>query len=62
LAQLGCPITARRELERGAAAIYPDDPLRATLARTLAGLEARGGVSEEQRCGCYGTVPCDSEP
>jgi tetratricopeptide (TPR) repeat protein len=62
LAQLGCPITARRELERGAAAIGPDDPLRATLARTLAELEARGGVSEEERCRCYGTVPCDSEP
>jgi hypothetical protein len=62
LAQLGCPITARRELERGAAAIGPDDPLRATLARTLAELEARGSVSEEQRCRCYGAVSCDSGP
>jgi hypothetical protein len=58
LAQLGCPVTARRELERGAAAIDPDDPLRATLSRTLAELEARGNAIEDQRCRCYGSVPC----
>lgn len=59
LAQLGCPMTARRELERGAAAIAPDDPLRPTLSRTLAQLEARGSASEREDCRCYGPVPCD---
>jgi hypothetical protein len=46
LARLGCPVTARRVLERGAAAIDPDDPLRATLSRTLAVLEARAGEDD----------------
>ena len=58
LAQLGCPLTARRELERGAAAIGPDDPLRATLSLTLAELEARGNTSEDQACRCYGMDTC----
>ena len=62
LAQLGCPMTARRELERGAAAIAPDDPLRPTLTRTLAELEARGNTSEDEDCRCYGSVPCDATP
>ena len=53
-------MTARRELERGAAAIAPDDPLRPTLTRTLTELEARGDTSEDEDCRCYGAVPCDA--
>jgi hypothetical protein len=56
LARLGCPVTARHVLERGAAAIDPGDPLRATLSRTLAALEARA-VEDDASCRCYGAIP-----
>ncbi|MCE3284418.1 MAG: uncharacterized protein K0R70_674 [Steroidobacteraceae bacterium] len=46
LSRLGCHAVARDVLERGAARIDPDDPLRPALSRTLADIQARAAVAE----------------
>ena len=51
LARLGCVATARRVLDAGASRVAPDDPLRATLERTRAELEAqRPSTPEPAAC------------
>jgi tetratricopeptide (TPR) repeat protein len=54
LSRLGCRTLALRALDDGAARLAPDDPLRPTLARTLAAIEATPANPDGEPPECAG--------